>query len=68
MDLLPVFQDVKGRPALVVGGGTAAARTIFARGGQDAFSHRTARDACGDPPPPPPRSKSRLGTTVGICL
>jgi uroporphyrin-III C-methyltransferase/precorrin-2 dehydrogenase/sirohydrochlorin ferrochelatase len=26
MDLLPVFQDVKGRPALVVGGGTAAAR------------------------------------------
>ncbi len=26
MDLLPVFQDVKGRPVLVVGGGTAAAR------------------------------------------
>jgi uroporphyrin-III C-methyltransferase/precorrin-2 dehydrogenase/sirohydrochlorin ferrochelatase len=26
MDLLPVFQDVKARPVLVVGGGTAAAR------------------------------------------
>ncbi len=26
MDLLPVFQDVKGRSVLVVGGGTAAAR------------------------------------------
>ena len=26
MDLLPVFQDVKNRPVLVVGGGTAAAR------------------------------------------
>ena len=26
MDLLPVFQDVKGRPVLVVGGGKAAAR------------------------------------------
>ncbi|WP_373508442.1 NAD(P)-dependent oxidoreductase, partial [Thiocapsa sp.] len=28
MDFLPIFQDVRGKPCLVVGGGSTAARKV----------------------------------------